>query len=63
MTDADQALLIKLRSGAEIKLQAFANSKPLLTESKTVDATEAFTKRRIPLKNSGAWSGTIESLE
>jgi arylsulfatase A-like enzyme len=58
----DRNLLIRIRAGGDIKVEAFANGKSL-GDVITVPLADEYAELLIPLNSNGAWDGTIKSLE
>jgi arylsulfatase A-like enzyme len=58
----DQALLVRLRASAPLRVQAFANATKLGGELKAAAGKE-YTTLRVPLKNQPGWKGHIKSLQ
>ena len=61
-TDADEALVVKLRSSKRVSVQASANGRKFGKTQKTRGGKQ-WTSVRIPLNAQSGWTGTIESLE
>ncbi|MFT5122383.1 MAG: N-sulfoglucosamine sulfohydrolase [Verrucomicrobiales bacterium] len=59
---ADQQLVIKLRNGGDVQVQAMANGQSL-GDAQAVPTGDAFAEVTIPLNNNPAWTGSIESLQ
>ncbi len=61
-TDADKALVVKLRASKRVSVQVSANGKKL---GKAVNAAggKKWSSVRVPLKSEAGWNGTIESLD
>ena len=58
----DRNLLIRIRAGGDIKVEAFANGKSL-GDVITVPLADEYAELLIPLNSNAAWDGTIKSLE
>jgi N-sulfoglucosamine sulfohydrolase len=62
VTDDDDALLIRLRSSGDLKVQPGANGKPL-GQAVGLSASRDYQDLRIPLRNAPVWKGSIKSLQ
>jgi N-sulfoglucosamine sulfohydrolase len=62
VTDDDDALLIRLRSSGDLKVQPGANGKPLGL-AVGLSASRDYQDLRIPLRNAPVWKGSIKSLQ
>lgn len=60
--DDDDALVVRLRSSGDVRIQPRANDKAL-SQSVTLAASENYKNVRISLGNSSAWNGAIKSLQ
>ncbi len=61
-TDADKALVVKLRASKPVTAQLSANAKKL-GKARKVGGARKWSSVRVPLNGQAAWKGTIESLE
>jgi N-sulfoglucosamine sulfohydrolase len=62
VTDDDDALVIRLRSSGDLKIQPKANGKAL-GQAVDLATSKDYYDLRITLGNAPAWNGTIESLQ
>ena len=61
-TDADKALVVKLRASKRVTVQLSANGKKL-GKARKVGGAKKWNSVRVPLNGQAGWKGTIESLE
>ena len=61
-TDADKALVVKLRVSKRVTVQLSANGKKL-GKARKVGGAKKWNSVRVPLNGEAGWKGTIDSLE